>query len=272
MAKDPNFGVQGNGGGMGGQYARKAENLTKKQLKAAGAAKAAKKAKVDISQTRRDYSKGITLGPKGKPLTGSVRLANGNIAVYKAGKRVQVAKKPASGSGRTTTTTGKNPPPSMSAAEKARLLRIKQNKGVKAGTVRTGAKGQTVRKYNAKTGRWEVMVSSGSAVARAQAQARAQAAGSAGKTKWQTAVETALKNRRGPAAVSSGAGRNATGNKPASAPATPARNPYSIRGQLESIAKLYGYSDAWVQRTEAQGATAARAVISNLYKKVVEGR
>lgn len=156
MARDPNFGVQGKGGGMGGQYARKAENLTKKQLKAAGAAKAAKKAKVDISQTSRDYSKGITLGPKGKPLTGSVRLANGNIAVYKAGKRVQVAKKPAAGSGRSTTTTGKNPPPGMSAAEKARALRLKQNKGVKAGTVKMGAGGKVMRKYNAKTGRWEV--------------------------------------------------------------------------------------------------------------------
>jgi hypothetical protein len=31
-----------------------------------------------------------------------------------------------------------------------------QNKGVKAGTVRVGAKGKTVRTYNAKTGRWDV--------------------------------------------------------------------------------------------------------------------
>ena len=31
-----------------------------------------------------------------------------------------------------------------------------QNKGVKAGTVRVGAKGKTVRRYNAKTGRWDV--------------------------------------------------------------------------------------------------------------------
>lgn len=253
MARDPNFGVQGKGGGMGGQYARKAENLTQKQLKAAGAAKAAKKAKVDISQTRRDYSKGITLGPKGKPLTGSVRLANGNIAVYKAGKRVQVAKKPASGSGRTTTTTGKNPPPGMSAAEKARALRLKQNKGVKAGTVKMGAGGKVMRKYNAKTGKWEVY----SGTSRLLSDAPRSSGGKPGGV---------------PARGTGGAGRGATGNKPASTPATPARNPYSIRGQLESIAKLYGYSDAWVQRTEAQGATAARAVISNLYKKVVEGR
>ena len=31
-----------------------------------------------------------------------------------------------------------------------------QNRGVKAGTVRIGAKGKTVRRYNAKTGRWDV--------------------------------------------------------------------------------------------------------------------
>ena len=31
-----------------------------------------------------------------------------------------------------------------------------QNKGVKHGTVRIGAKGKTVRRYNSKTGRWDV--------------------------------------------------------------------------------------------------------------------
>jgi hypothetical protein len=40
------------------------------------------------------------------------------------------------------------------ASELAR--RKAQNKGVKAGTVRVGAKGKTVRRYNAKTGRWDV--------------------------------------------------------------------------------------------------------------------
>ena len=88
MAKDPNFPMQGKLGGMGGQYGRKAENLTKKQLKRAGATKAAAGPKVSISQTSRDTNRGITLGPKGKPLTGRVKLENGNMAVYKAGKRV----------------------------------------------------------------------------------------------------------------------------------------------------------------------------------------
>jgi hypothetical protein len=33
--------------------------------------------------------------------------------------------------------------------------RLEQNKGVKAGTVRMGAKGKGLRKFNEKTGRWE---------------------------------------------------------------------------------------------------------------------
>jgi hypothetical protein len=38
------------------------------------------------------------------------------------------------------------------AAERRRA----QNRGVKAGAVRIGAKGKTVRRYNPKTGRWDV--------------------------------------------------------------------------------------------------------------------
>ena len=66
----------------------KAANLSDAQLKRAGALKASKKAAIDITQTRREEGSGVTLGPKGKPLTGSVKLANGKTAVYKAGKRV----------------------------------------------------------------------------------------------------------------------------------------------------------------------------------------
>lgn len=95
--RDPNFPMQGKDGGMGGKYARKAENLTAKELKAAGAAKAARKRTVSISSTKRITEgalKGKTVGPGGKPLTGSVRLENGNMAVYKNGKRVVKAAAP----------------------------------------------------------------------------------------------------------------------------------------------------------------------------------
>lgn len=106
--KNRNFGVQGKTGGMGGKYGRKSTNLSQKQLKAAGAAKAAKKRTVDISQTRREGN--VTLGPGGKPLTGTVNLGGGKTAVYKGGKRVQAgpaagrAKKPKAQSGGTRTT------------------------------------------------------------------------------------------------------------------------------------------------------------------------
>lgn len=39
----------------------------------------------------------------------------------------------------------------------ATVRRQVQNLGVKGGTVRVGAKGKTIRKYNAKTGRWNVV-------------------------------------------------------------------------------------------------------------------
>jgi hypothetical protein len=92
MKRDPNFGAAGKKGYMAGRYSRKAQNLTKAQLGKAGA-KAAAKRTVDIGQTRREEGK--TLGPGGKPLTGTVRMGNGNVAVYKNGKRVinQAAKK-----------------------------------------------------------------------------------------------------------------------------------------------------------------------------------
>jgi hypothetical protein len=75
----------------GGKYKTKALNLSKEQLKRAGGAAAAKKRTVDISKTSRATSgenKGKTLGPGGKPLTGTVTMLDGSKAVYKNGKRV----------------------------------------------------------------------------------------------------------------------------------------------------------------------------------------
>lgn len=96
-----------------GDYKGKTINLTKKQLGKAGVA-AAKKRTVDISKTKYEGKK--VLGPAGKPLTGTVDLGGGNIAVYKNGVRVRAAAKKAapkpstrsgstgsSGSGRTAT-------------------------------------------------------------------------------------------------------------------------------------------------------------------------
>jgi hypothetical protein len=119
--KDPNFPMQGKLGGMRGVYGRKAENLTAKELKKAGGAKASAARTVSISDTRRDTTRGITLGPKGQPLTGKVVLANGNVAVYKAGKRViaAAAKKAAPSTARTPKTPVKDSTSSRAAAMKA---------------------------------------------------------------------------------------------------------------------------------------------------------
>jgi hypothetical protein len=108
--KNRNFGVAGKTGGMGGKYGRKSENLTKKQLKASGGLAAAKKRTVDISSTRREGA--VTLGPGGKPLTGTVKLGGGKTAVYKGGKRVQksVAKKEITRPRTTSTVTAKPKP------------------------------------------------------------------------------------------------------------------------------------------------------------------
>ncbi len=46
---------------------------------------------------------------------------------------------------------------SKSSAE----IRKAQNKGVKDGTVRTGRSGRALRRYNAKTGRWNVIATTG---------------------------------------------------------------------------------------------------------------
>ena len=100
MAKGKVGFEKGNYGSAKGVRA-KAVNLSDAQLKRAGATKAAAKQTVDIGKTRRateGVNKGKTLGPAGKPLTGSVKLPNGQMAVYKAGKRV-INVKPSSGDG-----------------------------------------------------------------------------------------------------------------------------------------------------------------------------
>lgn len=74
-----------------GMYKTKARNLTDAQLKRAGGAKAAVKRTVSVSDTKRITEgalKGKTVGAGGKPLTGTVIMANGDRAVYKDGKRV----------------------------------------------------------------------------------------------------------------------------------------------------------------------------------------
>lgn len=149
--KDPNFPMQGKGGGMGGKYARKAENLSAKELKAAGAAKAAKKRTVSISDTKRVTSganKGKTVGPGGKPLTGSVRLENGAMAVYKDGKRV--TKAPAKKAASAPSTRSRSGSSSSSSSSSSSARKANPNANVKVGTIRKGAAGNKYNKWDGK--------------------------------------------------------------------------------------------------------------------------
>jgi hypothetical protein len=85
-------------GNTGGKYSAKSGDLSKSQLKRAGGLKASKKPTIDYTQTSRKIGSGVTRDSSGKLLTGSVKLSNGQIGVYKAGKRV-INVKPSSGGG-----------------------------------------------------------------------------------------------------------------------------------------------------------------------------
>jgi hypothetical protein len=43
------------------------------------------------------------------------------------------------------------------ASKASKTVRLRQNKGVKHGTIRTGAGGKSTRRYNSATGRWDVV-------------------------------------------------------------------------------------------------------------------
>jgi hypothetical protein len=119
-----------------GMYKTKARNLTDAQLKRAKGAKAATKRTVSIGNTTRattGANKGFTLGPGGKRLTGTVIMSNGDRAVYKGGKRVtnvpkSSIKKAPSKPRNTGTTTSTKPKPNatLSAAQKAKLIKDKK--------------------------------------------------------------------------------------------------------------------------------------------------
>ena len=135
MAKGKMGFEKGNYGSAKGVKA-KAVNLSDAQLKRAGALKASKKAPTDIGKTSRITEgalKGKTVGPGGKPLTGSVKLANGQMAVYKAGKRVINVKR--SGGGSDTGSTGLTAPKkstspgmNLTADQRAKLGAIAKSK------------------------------------------------------------------------------------------------------------------------------------------------
>jgi Tfp pilus assembly major pilin PilA len=79
-------------------------------------------------------------------------------------------------------------------AAEERAMRLRQNKGVKGGTIRVGAKGKTTRRYNAKTGRWDV-VSKSSPVARTSRAARTMAKEKSGTSKLSVGAQATTRKK-----------------------------------------------------------------------------
>lgn len=182
--------AKGKMGFEGGKYSAKSGDLSKAQLKRAGALKASKKAPTDIGKTSRITEgalKGKTVGPGGKPLTGSVKLANGQMAVYKAGKRVINVKRSGGGSntggsntggssntGGNTTSDVKNTLSDKEKAAKKRAAIMQRGaaegkaRNYSTGTTQSAARTAAIRKASAATN------TSGAAKARAAARKRNQ--------------------------------------------------------------------------------------------------
>lgn len=126
-----------------GNYKGKTLNLTNKQLGAAGR-KAASARVVDISQTKYEGKK--VLGPGGKPLTGTVDLGGGNMAVYKNGVRVR-AQKPKPKAPTTRTTTRTTSTSSMSAKNAEKLQKVKNKERAQETAKKTPSPRQMAAEY-----------------------------------------------------------------------------------------------------------------------------
>lgn len=256
MAKgDANFGAAGKKGYMGGMYSRKAMNLTKKELGKSGVA-AARKRTVDISQTSR--ADGKTLGPGGKPLTGRVKMGNGNIAVYKAGKRViaqKAAKPTASAPSKERTPT---PAREMSAAAKA------------------AKKARTGRRVVDTAGR------AGMAMAREKSGTSTKPSGAkSAMDKWKSLSPEQRSNARKSATkFAQMMGINPTKSVLGSLgvklnPGPAPRNPLSVKGSAERIGSSYSMTAAQARAIIAASNDKNKRVAKTLLdaaRKVIEGR
>ena len=128
------------------------------------------------------------------------------------------------------------------------------NKGVAAGTVRKGAGGKYMRKYNAKTGRWDIV----GATAKTAAKYVAQKKATANKTTTRRDVTSAegpkrsmpVTTRTVDASKKSTAG---TYTQSYARPKTPGMaQPTSPKGQLAQLQRALGFQMAAKRNTEAR--------------------
>lgn len=142
-----------------GDYKGKTLNLTKKQLGKAGTA-AAQKRTVDISATKFEAGSKKVLGPGGKPLTGTVDLGGGNMAVYKNGVRVRAAAPKSSATSKSSTGTDKakesKPDTSTTKTGYKKAARAQRASSVPT-SVKQSAKGGTKRGQSASSARYSGM-------------------------------------------------------------------------------------------------------------------
>lgn len=210
----------------------------------------------------------------------------GATATYKQGRRVQAksaAKSPATkrGMGGGSTGNGSGTDTGPSAAEKARQRRLEQNKGVKSGTVRAGAAGRGVRKYNAKTGRWERVAGvSGASTVSSQSKIPKSSTATA-MEKWKSLSP----------AQKTAARKNATqfarmmGINPSKAvlgslgirlnPGPAPRNPLSVKGTAERVGASYSMTAAEARKIIAAANAGNKRItkaVLDAAKKVIEGR
>lgn len=189
--KDPNFPMQGRGGAMGGKYTSKSTNLSKSVLKRAGAAKAAAKRTVSISDTERAYGTGKTLGPAGKPLTGTVTLLDGKTAVYKNGRRVEASMAKPKASKPAASRPAASPSPSRPAASPAKKRPAPAKKTpARGGSALSMAERKKMQAKVKKTGSYQAGSNVGSRKATSATVSSAAAAGKkAGPTDRRTGAE-----------------------------------------------------------------------------------
>lgn len=99
------------------------------------------------------------LAQYGKP----EKKVTGNVKMVKKTGGVEAGKTQSYKQGRRTTAPAKSPKrtvtekPERPKGKSARDIRLEQNKGVKAGTVRASANGRGLRSYNATTGKWDLI-------------------------------------------------------------------------------------------------------------------
>jgi hypothetical protein len=208
----------------------------------------------------------------GRPVTGKVMMSAagqggmGAIKSYKGGRSVAAMKKSTSKpapKSRGNGGGGSGSKSTPSAAQTARDARLQQNKGVKGGTVRVGAAGRSVRKYNAKTGRWDRVATRTGSGSRSATSATVSSATAAAKSRKPSRSATS-------GTVSSAiAAGNAKGKQFST------RSPLSVKGFGERVGISLGraaMTAAKARKILAEGASVHSDSVLNAARKFIEGK